>query len=206
MIRRELLFGNDVRNKNMYQKRINFSISNEFSFKESFRINYQQAEYILQNIGDLIKHKTTKNKALTPKQQLLLCLHWLGNGCQYHGVGTMHGVTKGTVCTTVGRVCNAIVENLFPKIVCWPENVADIGPNFYIKGGFPNVCGCVDGTIINIDAPSSNEVMFVDRHGNHSLNVMMICGPNNLFYAVNANWPGSVHDSRVLRNSAVFHK
>ncbi|XP_055841252.1 putative nuclease HARBI1 [Episyrphus balteatus] len=29
----------------------------------------------------------------------------------------------------------------------------------------------------------------------------MVCGPDRSFYAVNVNWPGSVHDARVLRNS-----
>ncbi|KAF5280854.1 hypothetical protein FQR65_LT03003 [Abscondita terminalis] len=33
---------------------------------------------------------------------------------------------------------------------------------------------------------------------------MAICGPNNVFYAVNISWPGSVHASKVLKNSAVF--
>lgn len=33
---------------------------------------------------------------------------------------------------------------------------------------------------------------------------MMVCGPNHVFYAVDAYWPGSVHDARVLRNVRVF--
>jgi hypothetical protein len=32
----------------------------------------------------------------------------------------------------------------------------------------------------------------------------MVCGPNHVFYAVDANWPGSVHDARVLRNTNIF--
>jgi len=69
------------------------------------------------------------------------------------------------------------------------------------KGGFPNVAGCVDGTLINIDSPKSNEVAYVDRYGNHSLNCMMVCGADCTFYYANARWPGSVNDARVLRNS-----
>uniref|UniRef100_A0A0K8U742 Putative nuclease HARBI1 n=1 Tax=Bactrocera latifrons TaxID=174628 RepID=A0A0K8U742_BACLA len=33
---------------------------------------------------------------------------------------------------------------------------------------------------------------------------MMVCGPNFQISAVNCNWPGSVHDARVLRNSNLF--
>ena len=60
--------------------------------------------------------------------------------------------------------------------------------------------------MINIDGPTQNEVDFVDRHGNHSINCMFVCGANMLFYYVSANWPGSVHDARVLRNSTLAQR
>ena len=34
------------------------------------------------------------------------------------------------------------------------------------------ICGVVDGTLIEIDAPSENEAAFIDRNGHHSLNVI----------------------------------
>ena len=70
----------------------------------------------------------------------------------------------------------------------------------------PLVCGCIDGTLIKIDAPRDNENNYVDRKGDHSVNVMLVCGPDLQFYYVNANWPGSVHDARVLRNSAMYFR
>ena len=62
------------------------------------------------------------------------------------------------------------------------------------------------GTIPKIDAPSLHEEAYVDRHGNHSLNVMMICGQDYKFCSVKASCPGSVHDSRVLRNSTTSQR
>jgi hypothetical protein len=32
----------------------------------------------------------------------------------------------------------------------------------------------------------------------------MVCDSNHVFYAVDANWLGSVHDARVLRNTNIF--
>ncbi|KAI5639211.1 DDE superfamily endonuclease domain-containing protein [Phthorimaea operculella] len=68
----------------------------------------------------------------------------------------------------------------------------------------PMVVGCIDGTLVEIDAPHQNEDQFVDRHQNHSINCMAVCGPRGEFYYVSARWPGSVHDSRVLRNSNLY--
>ena len=69
----------------------------------------------------------------------------------------------------------------------------------------PSVCACIDGTLIRIATPSENEEQFVDRKGDHSLNVMLVAGSNHQFFSCNARWPGSVHDTRVLRNYVVFN-
>lgn len=118
----------------------------------------------------------------------------------------MHGVDKSTLCRTLHRVVNVIITVMLNNVIRWPDNVQNIPLQFFQKGGFPCVCGCVDGTLIPIDAPNVHEEYYVDRHGKHSLNVMLICGPEYCFYAVNASWPGSVHDSRVLRNTAVYRR
>ncbi|XP_050340600.1 putative nuclease HARBI1 [Bactrocera neohumeralis] len=208
MLRREFLFGNseDAVKARNYRDRINFLGLQNFNFKEYFCLNPIQADFLLNNVGQKLEHNTQRSHALSAENQLLLCLHWLGNGCQYHGVAALHSVAKSTVCRTIHRVVDIITDTLFQKTVRWPDDVSGIAEKFFLMGGFPSVCGCVDGTIIKIDAPPLQEERYADRHRNHSLNVMMICGPDYTFYSVNASWPGSVHDSRVLRNSAVSQR
>ncbi|XP_055842498.1 putative nuclease HARBI1 [Episyrphus balteatus] len=70
----------------------------------------------------------------------------------------------------------------------------------------PAVVGCIDCTLIKIDAPNNHEDRFIDRHGNHSINCMLVCGPDLRFYYCSAKWPGKVHDARVLRNSILYEK
>uniref|UniRef100_A0A8D8RJB0 Nuclease HARBI1 n=1 Tax=Cacopsylla melanoneura TaxID=428564 RepID=A0A8D8RJB0_9HEMI len=115
----------------------------------------------------------------------------MGNGSQYHGIGAMHGIAKSSVCRQLHEVVAAICDDLFLREVCWPEP-ADrlrIAADFLRKGGFPSVGGCVDGTMVNIDSPSQHEEQYVNRHGNHALNVMAICGPNLQIYAASSRWP-----------------
>lgn len=192
-------------NRRQFKVRINFEHINGFQFKESFRLSMVAVEFVENAIGADLFRITRRNHSLTPRQQLLVTLHWLGNGSQYHGIAAMHGVSKASVCRVVYRVTRAIINRLLRRIVCWPNNPA-VAQDFFRKGGFPSVCGCVDGTLINIDAPTVHEEQYIDRHGKHSINAMVICGPDFKFYAVNANWPGSVHDARVLRNSLVSHR
>lgn len=205
MIRYSRFFESENRER-VVKLRRNFMISSDFEFKECFRLNKEQVSYVVNSIGSALAYSSGRSTDLDPQQQVLLCLHWLGNGGQYHGIASMHGVHKSTVCRTVHRVVEAIVDKLLQNTVRFPEDTNRLASDFFEMGGFPSVCGCVDGTHVNIDGPSSHEEMFVNRHGKHSLNVMLICGPTYEFFAVNANWPGSVHDARVLRNSAVWSR
>jgi hypothetical protein len=46
------------------------------------------------------------------------------------------------------------------------------------------VTGAVDGVLIPIDGPNVGEEAFVDRYGDHSVNVMAVCGPDSFFYFI----------------------
>ena len=86
------------------------------------------------------------------------------------------------------------------------EEIPHIKRKFSEIAGLPqSVIGCIDGSLINIDAPTEAEEQFVDRKGNHSINLSAICGPDGIFYWLNCSMPGSVHDARVLKESQLFN-
>ena len=75
---------------------------------------------------------------------------------------------------------------------------------FAAKTGFPNVIGVIDCTHIAIKAPNkAEENDYVDRRRDHSINVQAICDADYLMTNVVARWPGSTHDTFILRNSSV---
>lgn len=154
MFRFERLFGNDDEsetNNHIVNTRINYQLNN--NTVEYFHLNAMQIENILERIGEHLVYPSARNNALSPLQQLLTTLHWLGNGGQYHGIAIMHGVHKSTVCRVVHKVVSTIVSCMLSSTICWPVNSQNVSSRFFELGGFPQVAGCVDGTIINIDAP-----------------------------------------------------
>lgn len=125
-------------------------------------------------------------------------------GAQYHLGADAHGLSKATVHRCVKRVCELIPQTLLGEEVRWPtESVYAIPQHFMRVANFPRVAGIVDGSLIKIDAPHDDEAAFVDRNGSHSINIMVVCGPNLEFFYANARWPGSVHGARVLRCSSL---
>lgn len=187
----------------VFRVRCNYTFTSLYEYNERFRMSSEAMESLLEDIGHQLQHATGKSGALTAKQQLCIALHWFGSGCQFHAIGDMHGVSKASVFRCVHSVVETVNMIKFQQTVNWPRNPVTVAQDFYAVAGFPNVSGVVDGTLICIDAPTENEADFVDRHGNHSINCLFVCGPDYTFYYVCANWPGSVHDARVLRNSTL---
>lgn len=114
----------NYRRKN-YKVRINFQLNDDFDYKESFRLSREQVQvhHVLAQIGNRLERVNDRNKALTAEQQLKICLHWLGNGAQYHGVANMHGVSKSTICRVVNKVTQTIIDVMFQNTIRWPENI-----------------------------------------------------------------------------------
>ncbi len=164
-------------------------------------------EALLNRIGRHLISPTSRSHALSSEQKLCVTLNFLGCNSMYHEVGRAGGITKSTVCRYIHETVRAINYEMFQKEVSWPtrdEEICQLPRRFYDFAKMPNVCGCVDGTLIQILAPSVNEPQFVDRHGNHSINCMMVSGPDYRFYYCSANWPDSVNDCRVLSNSSLY--
>ena len=66
---------------------------------------------------------------------------------------------------------------------------------------FPNVAGVMDCTHVPIKAPKGNRDQFKDKYGNFSLNVQAIVNHRGALTNLVSRWPGSMHDTRILRES-----
>ncbi|CAH2019190.1 unnamed protein product [Acanthoscelides obtectus] len=69
---------------------------------------------------------------------------------------------------------------------------------------FPTAIGVIDCTHIRLDGKPAQFVdEYVNRKGFVSINVQVTCDQNSVITSINASWPGSVHDARIWKNSAV---
>ncbi|KAK0142913.1 putative nuclease HARBI1 [Merluccius polli] len=70
------------------------------------------------------------------------------------------------------------------------------------QGGVPQ--DCIDGTHIPITAPSHNEASYVNTYDLNT--VKIICDAAHIISNVDAKWPGSVHDTRIYRESNLSNR
>lgn len=84
-------------------------------------------------------------------------------------------VAKGTAINSVRRVAKALCM-LSPRLIVWPtENKKqEIICGFSNISGFPDTIGAIDGTHINIPAPTINPEAYVNRKGHHSIQLQVM--------------------------------
>ncbi|KAJ8930632.1 hypothetical protein NQ314_016547 [Rhamnusium bicolor] len=67
------------------------------------------------------------------------------------------------------------------------------------------VSGAIDGSNIKFKAPLSQQESYIDKNCNHSIKLQIIATKEKIITNImNVGFPGSVHDSRVFKNSLIY--
>uniref|UniRef100_UPI00398E8AD5 putative nuclease HARBI1 n=1 Tax=Pristiophorus japonicus TaxID=55135 RepID=UPI00398E8AD5 len=69
--------------------------------------------------------------------------------------------------------------------------------------GFPRVQGAIDCTHVGLRVPQHHPEVFINRKKFYSLSVWLVCDHQHRILAVDARYPGSTHDSFILRQTSV---
>ncbi|KAJ8974681.1 hypothetical protein NQ317_019837 [Molorchus minor] len=97
---------------------------------------------------------------------------------------------------------------IWVKFPVMEADKASVKVGFYNKYGIRGVIGAIDGTHVEIIAPpvADNDhppFVYINRKGRHSINVMLISDSDMKIRAVDARYPGSVHDAAVWQLSNI---
>ena len=87
------------------------------------------------------------------------------------------------------------------------STVESIGKAFAEKVGcasFNKFAGAIDGTLINIKVPFKLTKEYNSRKMCTTMILQAVVDNAGKFIDIYTGWPGSVHDSRVLKNSPIF--
>lgn len=177
-------------------------------FKRFFRLEPDTFENLLQIIsGDAIFRKIGSGgrKALSIEKMLLIALTYFSSQRTVNDIGDQFNVTDFTVLKSRQLITKALLSRL-QTFIKWPglEHRRQLELEFRAKRGFPDVIGIIDGTHIRIKAPRKKPEVYINRKKYHSMNVQAVVQEDRQIIDLFAGYPGSVHDSRVLRNSPLY--
>ena len=124
-------------------------------------------------------------------------------------VGDAHGLSPRATSNCIHTVANAICDNMH-RFIQWPddEEMRRYKVDFYQNERWPSIVGLIDGTHVPLHTPfrPAHEAAFVNRKGFHSMNVQIVCNRKLKIMNLDARYPGSCHDSHILRNSHVWER
>ncbi|EFA01471.1 Putative nuclease HARBI1-like Protein [Tribolium castaneum] len=127
-----------------------------------------------------------------------ICLRYLADPGFQKGIGEELGVEQSTVSRTVKYVVQKIIEQTANWIQFPASNQKNCGK---ANIGFP--LQLVDCTHVEIEKPKNHGDEYINRKGKPTINVQATCDAREIFTSVEVSWPGSVHDSRIWKNSEI---
>ena len=116
-------------------------------------------------------------------------------------------MSQSSVSKCVKTVCSQL-ESMTLDYIQFPDIAEQerVKREFWSIAPLPGVIGCVDCTHVRILSPGGPDAeLYRNRHNNYSLNVQGVCDANLKFLNIVCSWPGSVHSSRIFRNSNICH-
>jgi len=159
---------------------------------------------VLQKLLIKVQQESIQNQStgLSTEAKLLLCLWTLANQETYRQVADRFGITRGYAHYLVKQTCG-ILSTLgeVHRIIEWPSmsNIESMAR----MNTFPGAFGAVDGCHIAIKTPLSDADSYINRKSYASVVLQAVCSSNLQFIDISTGYPGSMHDARIYRKSAL---
>ena len=192
-----------LRRKKCYKTRRS---SNNADFKSLYRFSEQNVQWISSHF--LGESHERRGGALSSEQRMKIFLRYMADPGFQSGIAEEVGVHKSTVSKTVNSVSKKILEKADTWIK-FPSDARDMAAakfEWLQVLRFPCAIGVLDCMHVRILKPARHGDDYINRKGFASVNVQATCNAREYFTSVDVSWPGSVHDSRIWKNSGIREK
>ncbi|XP_035278886.1 putative nuclease HARBI1 [Anguilla anguilla] len=162
---------------------------------------------IVELVRDAVTSPTNRNNPITLEIKVLTTLRYLVTVKMQLCIADELGISQSSVSRISHQTINALSRpHILRQFIRFPLDVRQLQRNkahFMAIAGLPGVVGAIDGTHVQIIAPSQDEHAFVNRKKNHSINTQVVFDTSYNIFDICAKWPGATHDSRILQESGL---
>ncbi|XP_042349776.1 putative nuclease HARBI1 [Plectropomus leopardus] len=140
--------------------------------------------------------------------EVLVFVFWLASATSYRVVSRSFGIPRTTVHDMVHKVSRKLLK-ILKRVIHLPSaaELEDMGNEIARLAGSPafsRAVGSIDGCHIRIKPPSLDAQCYLNRKLFPSIQLQAVCDHRGRYLDIFAGYPGSVHDSRVLKNSPLY--
>lgn len=156
------------------------------AFRRQYRLTKELVRWLCERLrGELTRVRRNTATALTVELQVLCALRFFATGSFQGMVATDEhlATSQSSVSRCIRAVAQAIVDCLGEEWIVFPQTRAAVAATkaafARMDDRFDGCVGCVDGTLIAIQAPPSNDpdinkAAYFCRKGFYALNVMVV--------------------------------
>ncbi|CAI9558952.1 unnamed protein product [Staurois parvus] len=194
---------NHKHRERVFRPRISLFGLNEEEVRSRYRFSTEVILELYEQIQQDIEPNCERNHAVPGMVKLLSALHYFSSASFQGTVSALSGISQPSFSRHLTQVLKAI-NKLTPQYIVFPSDKAaiqTIKDGFFKMSSFPNVMGVIDCTHVALSPPT--EDIYRNSKNFHSLNVQMVCASDMRILNLVAGYPGSTHDSYILKHSSL---
>uniref|UniRef100_UPI00398F604A putative nuclease HARBI1 n=1 Tax=Pristiophorus japonicus TaxID=55135 RepID=UPI00398F604A len=153
---------------------------------------------------DLEPH-TRLRAALSVETKVTIALNFYATDSFQSATADISNISQFSIHHSIRQVTDALYKRRL-QYISFPmsrEKQAEWQAGFVRIAGFPRVQGAIACTHVRLRVPQNHPEIFMNRKGFHSPSAQLVCDHQRRIMAVDARYPGSSHDSFILRQSSV---
>ena len=180
--------------------------SEEF-FRHQLRVRRETFNTIITILGPKLVRKNSRFRAcLPPEKVLAVGLFRLAHGTSYKTIASSFNVGKSTAVEAVQDVVQGLCE-LRADHIRFPETLAEVNETTRTFDGvcsLPNILGVIGSFHVGIKAPQESSAEYLRINQQYDFIHQAVVNGEKLFTDFACGFPGSMTNSDVLKNSAIF--
>ena len=140
--------------------------------------------------------------------EVLVFIFWLASATSYRVVSRSFAIPRTTVHDMIHQFAKKLLK-IKNQVITFPSqaDLENVGNGYARLAGSPafsRAAGSIDGCQIRIKPPSANAQCFSNRKLFPSIQLQAVCDHQGKYIDIFVGYPGSVHDSRVFKNSPLY--
>ena len=179
-------------------------VEDRLGFREMFRMDVGDFEFILGKISHLISPRQMSNFGghlpIMPDERLALTLRYIATGESFQSLSFQFRISLNAVSYIIKGCCNALVDELVPVFVKTPSSEQEwleISKKIEIRWNYPQALGVIDGKHVTIRKPSNAGSYYYNYKHTHSIILLAIAGPEYECLYADVGSKGRVNDSKA---------
>ena len=159
-------------------------VEDRLGFREMFRMDVGDFEFILVKISHLISPRQMSNfdghLPIMPDERVALTLRYIKTGESFHSLSFQFRIFFNAVSYIIKGCCNALVHELVPVFVKTPSSEQEwleISKKFEARWNYSHALGAIDGKLIAIRTPGNAGSYYYNYKHTHSIILLAIADP-----------------------------